>query len=82
VTEIREVLRARLSGAGLRQVAAQGVDRKIARRYVQAAAEAGLAREAGAGRPAGLGTHRGGRPGGLDGRLLGEGDGDGGGLGV
>ena len=33
-------------------------------------------------RPAGLGIHRGGRPGGLDGRLLGEGDGDGGGLGV
>lgn len=50
VTEIREVLRAWLSGAGLRQVAAQaGVDRKTARRYVQAAVEAGLAREAGAG---------------------------------
>jgi transposase len=49
VTEIREVLRAWLSGAGLRQVAAQaGVDRKTARRYVQAAVEAGLAREAGA----------------------------------
>ena len=50
VTEIREVLRAWLAGAGLRQVAAQaGVDRKTARRYVQAAVEAGLAREAGAG---------------------------------
>jgi transposase len=50
VTEIREVLRAWLSGAGLRQVAAwAGVDRKTARRYVQAAVEAGLAREAGAG---------------------------------
>jgi transposase len=50
VTEIREVLRAWLSGAGLRQVAAQaGVDRKTARRYVQAAAEAGLARDGGAG---------------------------------
>ena len=49
MTEIREVLRAWLSGAGLRQVAAQaGVDRKTARRYVQAAVEAGLAREAGA----------------------------------
>jgi transposase len=49
VTEIREVLRAWLSGAGLRQVAAQaGVDRKTARRYVQAAVEAGLARDGGA----------------------------------
>ena len=48
VTEIREVLRAWLSGAGLRQVAAQaGVDRKTARRYVAAAAEAGLARDGG-----------------------------------
>ena len=35
VTEIREVLRAWLSGAGLRRVAEQaGVDRKTARRYV------------------------------------------------
>ena len=34
VTEIREVLRAWLSGAGLRKVAEQaGVDRKTARRY-------------------------------------------------
>src|SRR6266568_5997417 len=50
VTEIREVLRAWLAGAGLRQVAAQaGVDRKTARRYVQAAAEAGLARDGGPG---------------------------------
>jgi transposase len=49
VTEIREVLRAWLAGAGLRQVAAQaGVDRKTARRYVQAAAAAGLARDGGA----------------------------------
>jgi transposase len=48
VTEIREVLRAWLSGSGLRQVAAQaGVDRKTARRYVAAAAEAGLARDGG-----------------------------------
>jgi transposase len=46
VTEIREVLRAWLAGAGLRQVAARaGVDRKTARRYVQAAVEAGLARD-------------------------------------
>jgi hypothetical protein len=38
VTEIREVLRAWLSGAGLRRVAEQaGVDRKTARRYVAAA---------------------------------------------
>jgi hypothetical protein len=50
VTEIREVLRAWLSGSGLRQVAAQaGVDRKTARRYVQAAVDAGLARDGGLG---------------------------------
>jgi transposase len=50
VTEIREVLRAWLSGAGLRRVAEQaGVDRKTARRYVQAAEEAGLARDGGPG---------------------------------
>jgi transposase len=48
VTEIREVLRAWLAGAGLRQVAGQaGVDRKTARRYVAAAVEAGLARDGG-----------------------------------
>jgi len=48
VTEIREVLRAWLLGAGLRKVAAQaGVDRKTARRYVEAAVEAGLARDGG-----------------------------------
>jgi transposase len=48
VTEIREVLRAWLSGGGLRQAAAQaGVDRKTARRYVAAAVEAGLARDGG-----------------------------------
>ena len=50
VTEIREVLRAWLSGAGLRKVAGQaGVDRKTARRYVAAAAGAGLARDGGPG---------------------------------
>jgi transposase len=50
VTEIREVLRAWLSGAGLRKIAEQaGVDRKTARRYVQAAAGAGLARDGGTG---------------------------------
>ncbi len=50
VTEIREVLRAWLSGAGLRRVAEQaGVDRKTARRYVTAAAEAGLACDGGPG---------------------------------
>ena len=48
MTEIREVLRAWLAGAGLRRVAAQaGVDRKTARRYVEAAVEAGLARDGG-----------------------------------
>jgi transposase len=50
VTEIREVLRAWLAGAGLRRVAEQaGVDRKTARRYVEAALEAGLVRDGGAG---------------------------------
>src|SRR5215475_4608444 len=48
VNEIREVLRAWLAGAGLRRVAAQaGVDRKTARRYVEAAVDAGLARDGG-----------------------------------
>jgi hypothetical protein len=46
VTEIREVLRAWLAGAGLRKAAEQaGVDRKTARRYVEAAVAAGLARD-------------------------------------
>src|SRR5579863_5983677 len=50
VIEIHEVLRSWLAGAGLRTVAAQaGVDRKTARRYVEAAVAAGLAREGGAG---------------------------------
>jgi transposase len=50
VTEIREVLRAWLAGAGLRTVAAQaGVDRKTARRYVEAAVAVGLARDGGPG---------------------------------
>src|ERR1022692_4474950 len=51
VTEIREVLRAWLAGAGLRRAAEQaGVDRKTARRYVEAAVvAAGLARDGGAG---------------------------------
>jgi hypothetical protein len=50
VVEIREVLRAWLSGSGLRKVAEQaGVDRKTARRYVEAAVDAGLARDGGAG---------------------------------
>jgi predicted DNA-binding transcriptional regulator YafY len=43
VTEIREVLRAWLAGIGLRRVAEQaGVDRKTARRYVEAAVAAGI----------------------------------------
>jgi hypothetical protein len=50
VIEIREVLRSWLAGAGLRTVAAQaGVDRKTARRYVEAAVAAGLIRDGGAG---------------------------------
>jgi transposase len=50
VTEIREVLRAWLSGAGLRRVAEQaGVDRKTARRYVEAAVSAGVTRDGGEG---------------------------------
>ncbi|MGH3411197.1 MAG: hypothetical protein ACRDRJ_53160, partial [Streptosporangiaceae bacterium] len=50
MTEIREVLRAWLNGAGLRRVAGQaGVDRKTARRYVEAAVAAGLARDGGTG---------------------------------
>jgi len=50
VIEIREVLRSWLAGAGLRKVAAQaGVDRKTARRYVEAAVAAGLARDGGPG---------------------------------
>ena len=48
MTEIREVLRAWLAGAGLRRVAEQaGVDRKTARRYVEAAVGAGLVRDGG-----------------------------------
>src|SRR5262252_4341456 len=50
VVEIREVLRSWLAGAGLRTAAAQaGVDRKTARRYVEAAVAAGLSRDGGAG---------------------------------
>jgi hypothetical protein len=49
VSETGEVLRACLAGAGLRKVAEQaGVDRKTARRYVEAAVAAGLDRD---GRP-------------------------------
>ena len=48
VVEVREVLRGWLDGVGLRTVAARaGVDRKTARRYVQAAQEAGLTRDCG-----------------------------------
>src|SRR3954451_19749665 len=48
VVEVREVLRAWLEGAGLRKVAERaGVDRKTARRYVEAAQALGLSREAG-----------------------------------
>ena len=48
VVEVREVLRGWLEGAGLRTVGERaGVDRKTARRYVQAAQAAGLVREAG-----------------------------------
>src|SRR5664279_2510338 len=48
VIEVREVLRGWLDGAGLRTIAGRaGVDRKTARRYVEAAQAAGLTREAG-----------------------------------
>lgn len=48
VVEVREVLRGWLGGAGLRTVAERaGVDRKTARRYVQAAESVGLSRAAG-----------------------------------
>jgi transposase len=48
VVEVREVLRAWLCGAGLRGVAERaGVDRKTARRYVEAAQAAGLGRDGG-----------------------------------
>jgi transposase len=48
VNEVREVLRGWLAGAGLRTVAARaGVDRKTARRYVQAAEAAGVVRDGG-----------------------------------
>ncbi|MFP5072218.1 hypothetical protein ACLFMI_21460 [Pseudonocardia nantongensis] len=48
VIEIREVLRAWLAGKGLRKIAEQtGVDRKTARRYVDAAVAAGLVRDGG-----------------------------------
>jgi transposase len=48
VIEVREVLRWWLDGAGLRTIAGRaGVDRKTARRYVEAAQAAGLTREAG-----------------------------------
>ena len=45
VIEIREVLRCWLGGVGLRTAAERaGVDRKTARRYVEAAVAAGLTR--------------------------------------
>lgn len=47
VVEVREVLRAWLEGHGLRKVGERaGVDRKTARRYVEAAQAAGLTRDA------------------------------------
>jgi hypothetical protein len=50
VVEVREVLRAWLSGDGLRTVGEwAGVDRKTARRYVQAAEAAGVVRAGGLG---------------------------------
>jgi transposase len=50
VTEVREVLRAWLAGAGYRTAAERaGVDRKTARRYVQAAEQAGVIRDRGLG---------------------------------
>jgi len=50
VNEVREVLRAWLAGAGLRTAAERaGVDRKTARRYVEAGEAAGLLRDDGEG---------------------------------
>jgi transposase len=50
VIEVREVLRAWMAGAGLRTVAARaGVDRKTARRYVEAAEAVGVIRDGGVG---------------------------------
>ena len=50
VIEVLEVLRCWLSGVGLRTVAERaGVDRKTARRYVEAAQAAGLVRDGGPG---------------------------------
>lgn len=50
VIEVREVLRCWLAGDGLRTAAERaGVDRKTARRYVEAAQAAGLVREGGEG---------------------------------
>ncbi len=47
MVEVREVLRGWLGGGGLRTIAERaGVDRKTARRYVEAAQAAGLARDA------------------------------------
>src|SRR3954464_11094304 len=51
VFEVREVLRLWLRGEALRAVERlAGVDRKTVRRYVDAAVEAGLARDGGEGR--------------------------------
>lgn len=50
MSEVKEVLRGWLDGAGLRTVAERaGVDRKTARRYVAAAQAAGLERTSGLG---------------------------------
>jgi transposase len=50
VNEVQEVLRCWLAGDGLRTAAERaGVDRKTARRYVEAAQAAGLVRDGGAG---------------------------------
>lgn len=50
VIEVREVLRVWMAGAGLRTAAERaGVDRKTARRYVDAALAVGLARDGGEG---------------------------------
>jgi transposase len=50
VEQVREVLRGWLDGVGLRTVAMRsGVDRKTARRYVEAAEQVGVVRDGGAG---------------------------------
>jgi hypothetical protein len=59
VTEVREALRAWLAGKGLRGVAEQaGMDRKTARRYVDAAVQARASTLTGRARSVSAGSRR------------------------